>query len=92
MDILVLTDSRVSLMAIMRSASSGRGCTRDLVEVADEVGRRSQLGLSMQFSWVKGHVGIGGNERADQMAKAGSRESLLPQITEGGVRARWKAI
>ena len=59
-DILVLTDSRVSLMTIMRSASSGRGCTRDLVEVVDEVSRRSQLGLSMQFSWVKGHVGIGG--------------------------------
>ena len=46
----------------------------------------------MQFGWVKAHVGIEGNEHADRMAKAGCRESLLPQITEGGVRARWKDI
>lgn len=64
----------------------------DLVEVVNEVGRSNHLSLSMQFGWVKAHVGIEGNEHADRMAKAGCRESLLPQITEGGVRARWKDI
>ena len=61
--ILVITDSKVSLLAIRRYASGGKGCTRDLVEVVDEVGRRSRLGLSTQFGWVKAHVGIEGNER-----------------------------
>ena len=41
---------------------------------------------------MKAHVGIDGNERADLMAKAGYRESLLPQVTEGGVRAYWKDV
>ena len=58
----------------------------------DEVGRHSLLGFSTQFEWVKAHVGIRGNQHADQMAKAGWRESFLPKVMEGGVRARWKAI
>ena len=91
-DILVLSDSTAALRAIKRTARSGRGRTRDLVEVVDEVGRRSLLGLSTQFGWVKAHAGVDGNERADLMAKAGCRESLLPQITEGGVRAYWKDV
>ena len=91
-DMLVLTDSRAALMDIEKSANIGRGRTRDLVEVLDEVGRRSLLGLSTRFGWAKAHAGIRGNERADQMAKTGCRESFQPQDTEGRVRARWKAI
>ena len=91
-DILVLSDSTAALRAIKGAARSGRGRTRDLVEVVDEVGRRSLLGLSTQFGWVKAHAGVEGNELADLRAKAGCRESLLPQITEGGVRAYWKDV
>ena len=57
------------------------------MEVVDEVARRSLMGLSTRFGWVKAHVGIDGNERADLMAKVGCRESLQPQVTERGVRA-----
>ena len=31
-------------------------------------------GLSVQFIWVPSHVGIKGNERADELAKAGARK------------------
>ena len=41
---------------------------------------------------MKAHVGVDGNEKADLIAKTGCRESLLPQVTEGGVRAYWKAV
>ena len=91
-DILVLSYSMAALQAIKGAACSGCGRTRDLVEVVDEVGRRSLLGLSTQFGWVKAHAGVDGNERADRRAKAGCRESLLPQIMEGGVRAYWKDV
>ena len=91
-DILVLSDSTAALPAIKRAAGSGHCRSRDLLEVVDEVGRPSMRGLSTQFGWVKAHVGVDGSERADLMAKAGCRESLLPQVTEGGVRAYWKDV
>ena len=58
----------------------------------DGVGRRNLLGLSTRFGWVKAHAGVDGNERADMIAKAGCREPLAPQVTEGGVRAYWKDV
>ena len=85
--ILVLSDSKAALLSIKRAARNGHGRIRDLVEVVDEVGRRTGMGLGIRFEWVKAHVGIRNNERADLMAKAGCREPLLPQVTEGGVRA-----
>ena len=91
-DLLILSDSTAVLLAIKQAAKGGRGRFRDLVEVVDEVGRRSMRGLSMQFRWVKAHVGVDGNERADLLAKAGCRESLLPQVTDGGVWAYWKDV
>lgn len=92
MDILVLTDLKVSLLAIKRSVNSGKGRSRDLVEVVNEVGRPNKLGLSTQFGRVKAHVGIDGNEHVDRITKTGCRESLLPKVREGGVCARWKDI
>ena len=91
-DTLVLSDSMAVLRAIKRAAARGHGPSMDLVEVVDEIGRRITKGLSTQFGWVKAHVGVDGNERTDLMAKAGCRESLLPQVTEGGVRAYWKDV
>ena len=70
-DLLVLSDSTTALRANTRAARSGRSRTRHLVEVVDKVGRRSLLGLSTQFGWVKAHAGIDANERADLMSKAG---------------------
>ena len=91
-DLLVLTDSTAALASITQAAKAGWGRTRDLVEVVDEVGRRAGRGLRVRFAWVKSHVGIPGNELADTKAKAGCRVSLLPQVTEGGVRALWKRV
>lgn len=69
---------------------SGHGPTRDQVEVIDEVGRRTDMGLGIPFWWVKAYIGILGNEWADLMAKRGCQESLLPQVMEGGIREMWK--
>lgn len=80
------------MQAIKQAEGLGSGCTRDLLEVVEGVGRCCMVDLSTQFGWVKAHVGIYTNEGVDAMAKAGCRDSLLPQVTEGGIRVRWKAI
>ena len=56
----------MALQAITRAVRDGRGRSRDLVDLVDEVGRRSALGLSTRFGWVMAQVGIDGNEGADQ--------------------------
>lgn len=83
-DILVLRDSTAALQAVTRFAYSGHGRSMDLVEVVDQIGRRSTVGLNTLLGLVKAHVGIEGNELVDLMGKAGCRKSLLAQMTEGG--------
>ena len=70
-DMLVLSDSMAALQTIKHAARDGRGRSRDLVEVVNEVGGRCRMGLSTRFGSVKAHVGIDGNDKADLMAKTG---------------------
>ena len=48
-DMLVLSDSTAVLRAIKRAADRGRGRSKDLVEVVDEVGRCIMRGLCTHF-------------------------------------------
>lgn len=70
-NVLVVSDSKAALMAIVNAVRQGQGMTRDLVELVDEVGRCALLGLRTRFGCVNAHVGISGNKRADMMAKVG---------------------
>ena len=74
-DILVLRDSTAALQAVTRFACRGHGRSMDLVEVVDQIGRHSTVGLSTPLGLVKAHVGIEGNELVDLMGKARCRKS-----------------
>jgi len=86
--VLILSDSQAAIAAVRKA---GRPRTGELKEVVEEV-RKMQKSLgpdAVRIAWVKAHVGIHGDEMADQMAKAGAKlgdeeEGKEKVITEGG--------
>ena len=69
--LLVLFDSRAAIAAVKNAARCRHARTADLWEVVNLAGEWALAWMDLRFGWVKAHVGIGGNERADALAKAG---------------------
>ena len=90
--LLVLSDSKAALAAVRNAALAGMARTADLRKVVDLVGSWTVAGTDHRFGWVKAHVGVWGNERADALAKAGCAGGGPMRATEGGVRALWKRL
>ena len=90
--LLVLSDWRAALAAVRSAASAGVARTADLRRVVDQVGEWALEGVPLRFCWVKAHVWVLGNERADALAKAGCAGGGPARATEGGVRALWKRL
>ena len=90
--LLVLSDSRAALTVLKNAASVGKARTADLRGVVDLVGTWDGGGVELRFGWVKAHVGVWGNERADALARAGCGGGGIPRAMEGGVRALWKKL
>ena len=82
--LLVLSDSRAALAAVRSAASAGVARTADLRRVVDQVGEWALEGVPLRFGWVKAHVGVLGNERADALAKAGCAGGGLCEGYGGG--------
>ena len=61
---LILADSMAAIQAVKKDGRTGKARSRELVRVIKEVRRRGNV----RFAWVKAHVGIPGNERADRSA------------------------
>ena len=74
--IVVLSDSMASLMAIMYRSGGRKDIVQNIFALVRNIEDR---GGSVEFQWVPSHVGLTGNERADQVAKAAARgKDALP--------------
>ena len=72
--VLVLSDSQTAIAAVKKAGRTGKARTRDLRKVVQEIRRRQDfLGPgAVRIGWVKAHVNIFGNEKADKQAKMGA--------------------
>ena len=72
--ILVLSDSTSAIDALINAGKTGKARTTDLARAINAVRERQErLGEdAVVIAWVKSHVGIVGNERADAEARLGA--------------------
>lgn len=92
-DVVVFTDSRSSLQHIARCASGVRG-----VSVAYAILKKVlfllRKGVNLRLQWIPAHIGIRGNEVADELAKeaiiTGTEIYVLPEVTEILIKYRYK--
>lgn len=93
--VLILSDSQAAIAAVKKAGQRGVARTRDLVKVMEQVrSRMDKLGPgAVCFVWIKAHIGLPGNERADKLAKEGLETSPeQPVVIEGGLRQEWKRM
>jgi len=92
--ILILSDSQAAIAAVKKAGQTGKARTRDLRKIVRKIERRQDnLGpVGVRFGWVISHIGIIGNEEADEQPKLGTEDlyPIPPYITEGGLKEEWK--
>lgn len=84
--VLILPDSQAAINAGREAGRTRKARTKELKEIVEMIAeRQGELGQdAVNLGWVKAHIGIEGNEKADERAKAASTtEPATPIITEG---------
>ena len=98
--LLILSDSKAAIAAIVKAGTKGQGRTRTLREATDLIARRCRNDkTAVCLGWVKSHIRVEGNKAADENAKKAAegqrddhgRNKDTTLVTEGGVRQKVSA-
>ena len=90
--IAVLSDSRSAITHIRSTSLSNRRVDADTISILETAHALRTRGIrSLQMVWIPGHVGIEGNERADELADMGhqSDTNLVQIATPPGAIKSW---
>ena len=91
--VIILSDSKAAIQVVINAGRRGKARTRELVQLEGKI--RDQRDLygqdNVNIGWVKVHIGIEGDQRADEMAKMGAAKEGRNHVTEGGLRQWEKA-
>jgi ribonuclease HI len=75
---LIFTDSQAAMRSLAKpKRQSGQAIIKQILDQIDAIHLAIPI-YSMQVDWVPGHVGISGNEKADQAAKGAAIEKINP--------------
>ena len=85
--VLLLADSKAAIQAVNSAGKTGKARTRALAALGKEIYRRLEAygQGAVAIGWVKSHIGVEGNEKADEAAKLGASKDTGGEVTEGGV-------
>ena len=84
-EIFILCDSQATIMALDCSKINTR-TTKETVDTLNALGERNKLTLQ----WIPAHSDYEGNERADTLAKKGSRNESAISLNPPIPQATWK--
>ena len=76
--VAVLSDSRSAVTHLRSVSMSNRRLNEETVRVLEAIHDLRQCGIkSLELVWIPGHVGIEGNERADELADEGHKSEQV---------------
>ena len=88
--LLILTDSMAAKNTVINLAAGNPPRSQIERDIKQALHRRESLKLDTGISWVRSHIGIRGNELADQRATFESHRGQIAgeqgPVTEGGIR------
>jgi len=72
---IICSDSASFLVSLQSNHSDSR--TDILIEIHQALYRIQMMGITVIFVWVPAHIGVKGNEKADNAAKAATRREYI---------------
>ena len=80
--LLLLSDSKAAIAAVVKAGKKGRGRTRELIEAADLTAKRCRKDPeAVCLSWVKSHIGSKGTKQQMRLQKGQRKAQERQKIT-----------